>query len=205
MEIAALEIARMAEEINHLQADLAAEHERRIVAEAHLLTIEDRMADLEQAIREECAIEFERLLALELARYRASLQLEVERGGEHWDRKIEVFERGIGHSRRPLASEDSVDENSENKENVLVESLEDENARLRRELAVLRRELSSQSPSKRIPLQERGGPGIPASLEKGMECLRVSDARSSTASKGSPTRKVRKMTSKRWEAVGGDE
>ena len=204
MEIAALEIARMAEEIVHLRTELGVEHERRIVAEAHLLTIEDRMVDLEQAVREDCAVEFERLLALELARCRASLQLEVERGGEHWDRKIEVFERGIGHSRRPMTRDDGEEEGSENKENVLIESLEDENARLRLELAVLRRELGSHSPSKRVPLQERGG--VTVGLEKGMDRLRVSDARSSTTSNGSPTRKVRKMTSKRWEAtVPGNE
>ncbi|CAK7201750.1 hypothetical protein SEUCBS139899_004462 [Sporothrix eucalyptigena] len=168
MEIAALEIARMSEEIDYLRASLEEEAEKRREAESHLLSMTDRMLEQEQEIREDCAIEFEQRLAVEMSRWKASLEVEKERGEEHWDRKVEVMER--------LQSRES-DENStggagccdhEDKENVLVENLEEENERLRREIAVLKRELTGRSPVKRKPLRERddlptASPGTPVS------------------------------------------
>ncbi|CAK7231008.1 hypothetical protein SBRCBS47491_007786 [Sporothrix bragantina] len=152
MEIAALEIARMSEEIDYLRASLEEEAEKRREAEAHLLSMSDRVLEQEQEIREDCAMEFEQRLAVEMSRWKASLEVEKERGEEHWDRKVEVMER--------LQNIES-DENStarcdhEDKENVLVENLEEENERLRREIAVLKRELTGRSPIKRKPLRER--------------------------------------------------
>ncbi|CAK7217251.1 hypothetical protein SCUCBS95973_003082 [Sporothrix curviconia] len=156
MEMAALEIARMSEEIDYLRASLDEEAEKRREAESHLLSMTDRMLEQEQEIREDCAIEFEQRLAVEMSRWKASLEVEKERGEEHWDRKVEVMER--------LQNRES-DENStaggggccdhEDKENVLVENLEEENERLRREIAVLKRELTGRSPVKRKPLRER--------------------------------------------------
>ncbi|KJR88633.1 uncharacterized protein SPSK_06976 [Sporothrix schenckii 1099-18] len=154
MEIAALEISRLSEEIDYLRASLEQESEKRHEAESHLLSMTDRMLEQEQEIREDCAIEFETRLAVEMARWKASLEVEKERGEEHWDRKVEVMER--------LQSTET-DENQgsrgrcdhEDKENVLVENLEEENERLRREIAVLKRELTGRSPVKRKPLRER--------------------------------------------------
>lgn len=150
MENAALEIARLAEEANHLRESLAREQEARETAEAHLLTMEDKMLELEQAVREDCVAEFEQRLAVELSRWKAAMQMAIERGEEHWDRKLEVFERT-----QMIAAEASDDDCVVNKENLLVENLEEENARLRREVTILKRELAGRTPSKRTPLAER--------------------------------------------------
>jgi hypothetical protein len=189
MELAALEIARLSEEVDILRGELSRESDARMAAEAHLLSMEDKMIDLEQVVREDCVTEFETRLAVELARWKTSLAIEQERGEEHWDRKIEVFERGIGVG------------DEEDKENVLVENLEQENERLRRELAIMKRELTCRSPTKRMPLQERDE-YVPrsdvGSLGRGMERLRMSnESTASVTSTGSP-KKMRKLMAKKW-------
>jgi hypothetical protein len=147
MELAALEIARLSDDMDQLRAELDYQMEARVTAEAHLLSMEDRMLDLEAAIREDCAIEFEQRLGAELARFKASMAAEQERNDEHWDRKVDVLEKGLGAADETSGAED--------KENVLIENLEEEVERLRRDNAVLRRELTNRSPSKRRPLEER--------------------------------------------------
>lgn len=204
MEIAALEIARLSDEIDQLRAEVDDQTEARTAAEAHLLTIEDKMLDLEMAIRDDCAIEFEQRLAMELARFKASMALEQERNEEHWDRKVEVLERG-------LASAD--DDGDYDKENVLIEDLEDEVERLRRENGILKRELASRSPTKRRPLEERDDFAPPSghkaaasaegvsNLGRKLERMRVSGESARTASgasTGSP-KKMRKLATRRWE------
>lgn len=154
MENAALEIARLAEETSHLRESLSREREARAATEEHLLSIEDKMLELEQAIREDCVAEFEQRLAVELARWKVGMQMAIERGEEHWDRKMEAFERGLGLQEHVVETTD--DEGAvDNKENVLLENLEEENTRLRREVMILKRELAGRSPSKRVPLAER--------------------------------------------------
>ncbi|KAL1842117.1 hypothetical protein VTJ49DRAFT_5996 [Mycothermus thermophilus] len=151
MEAAALEIARLSEEVEYLRRALDAERAAREQAEAHLLTMEDRMIELEQAVREDCTAEFEQRLEIEMARWRATLQVEMERGEEHWGRKIEVFERSMG-----IVNTGDDDADDEDKENVLVEDASQELERLRRENELLRREVADLSPTKRLPLRERG-------------------------------------------------
>ena len=198
MEIAALEIARMSDEIDQLRAEVDEHLDARMTAEAHLLSMEDRMLDLEAAIRDDCATEFEQRLMLELARFKASLALEQERNEEHWDRKVDILERGL----------DSAGGSDGDKENVLVEDLTQEVERLRRENGILKRELAGRSPTKRKPLEERedfspsAGNNTAAAKETGvtnlgrkLEKMRVSTegARlASTASNGSP-KKMRKL------------
>ncbi|KAI1817828.1 P-loop containing nucleoside triphosphate hydrolase protein [Poronia punctata] len=199
MENAALEIARMADMIDQLNDELARESEGRLAAEAHLMSMEDRFQELEQEIREECYGEFEQRLAMEMNRWKASLSLEQERGEEHWDRKVEVLTRGVG----VLVTAPSDDEaEDEDKENVLIENLEQENERLKREVAILKRELTSRTPSRRAPLQERGDlpstKGEMANLGGKLEQLRVSG-------NGSPTKKVRKLATKKWEDLPQDD
>lgn len=199
MENAALEIARMADMIERLSAEVVRESEARMAAEAHLMSMEDRCTDMEQEIREECYADFEQRLTLEMNRWKASLSLEQERGEEHWDRKVEVLARSVGVV--VTAPSDGDETDNEDKENVLIENLEQENERLRREVAILKRELSSRTPSKRAPLQERGD--IPstksdiASLGGKMEKLKLGN--------GSPTKKIRKLPGKRWENTGLDD
>ncbi|RWA13611.1 hypothetical protein EKO27_g1500 [Xylaria grammica] len=199
MENAALEIARMADMIDQLNGELSHESEARVAAEAHLMSMEDRIIELEQEIREECYADFEQRLAIEMNRWKASLSLEQERGEEHWDRKVEVLARSVGVVVTAPSDEDDVE--NEDKENVLIENLEQENERLRREVAILKRELSSRTPSKRAPLQERGD--LPSSksdissLGGKLEQLKVSN--------GSPTKKVRKLPPKKWESVAMDD
>ncbi|KAI1822788.1 P-loop containing nucleoside triphosphate hydrolase protein [Xylaria intraflava] len=199
MENAALEIAQMADMIDQLNIELARESEARMAAEAHLMSMEDQIEDLEQEIREECYADFEQRLAMEMNRWKASLSLEQERGEEHWDRKVEVLARSVGVV--VTAPSDEDDTENEDKENVLIENLEQENERLRREVAVLKRELSGRVPGKRAPLQERGD--LPSSksdvsrLGERVEQLKVSN--------GSPTKKVRKLPPKKWGNMATDD
>ncbi|KAI0409098.1 P-loop containing nucleoside triphosphate hydrolase protein [Xylaria palmicola] len=199
MENAALEIARMADMIDQLHAEAARESEARMAAEAHLMAMDDRIMDLEQEIREECYADFEQRLTLEMNRWKASLSHEHERGEEHWDRKVEVLARSVGVVVTAPSDEDDAD--NEDKENVLIENLEQENERLRREVAILKRELSTRTPSKRTPLQERGdvpsSKGEVASLGGKLEQLKLSN--------GSPTKKMRKLPPKKWDNVAMDD
>ncbi|RFU77255.1 hypothetical protein TARUN_4978 [Trichoderma arundinaceum] len=208
MEIAALEIARMSDEIEQLRDEIEVQSEARIAAEAHLLSTEDRMIDMEAAIREECALEFEQRLAVELARFKASMQIEKERHEEHWDRKVDILERGL----------DTGFEEDFDKENVLVENLTQEVERLRRENTILKRELASRSPSKRKPLEERedfsvasssGGASTSkhdvSSLGRKLERIKISNdgARSGHNSNGSSPKKIRRLVARRWEDSDG--
>lgn len=219
METAALEIAaqaetiaRQAEEMEYLRSCLAAEQAARQETQAHLLSMEDRMLELEQEIREDVVDELERRFEAEFAHWRAAAQAEAERREEHWDQKVEILVRGGGEEG------DGDDEGEgEDKENVLVEDMAGENERLRRENEVLRRELAGMSPTKRMPLRERGSEaeGLRGSgakdLQRKMERLRVSDenteGRGSAGSvrSGSPTKKVRKLAGKRWDSMEDDD
>lgn len=178
MELAALEIARMSEEMDRLRLELEAEAEARALAE-------ERLMDVEAAVRDECATEFEQRLTFELARFKASLAQEQERNDEHWDRKVDVLERGLDRD---------DDGRDDDKENVLVEDMAHELARLRRDNSVLRRELAARSPGKRAPLAERDDFGSDPTVGVGhqLERLRVSSA-------GSPTKRVRRIGPRRWE------
>ncbi|KAL6365564.1 hypothetical protein LRP88_01563 [Fusarium phalaenopsidis] len=199
MEIAALEIARLSDETDQLREEVDRQTEARISAEAHLLSMEERMLDMEAAIREDCAAEFEQRLSMEMARWKASMALEQERNEEHWDRKVEILERGL-----------APDDSDYDKENVLIEDLEEEVERLRHENGILKRELASRSPSKRRPLGEREdfAPAAKTSKTDGvsnlgrkLERMRVSNdtARPAAVTNGSPTKKIRKLGAKRWE------
>lgn len=202
MEIAAMEIARLSDEIDQLREEVDHQTNARVTAEAHLLSMEDRMLELEAVIREDCATEFEARLTLEVARFRASFAQEQERNEEHWDRKVDLLERG-------LDSDGDVD-----KENVLVENLEEEVERLRRENAILKRELTGRSPTKRKPLEERGDfspasstvasprqEGSMISLGNKLERMRVSNdgAQRETRTRNGSPKKMRKMPANRWE------
>lgn len=236
MEAAALEISRLSEDVEYLRQALEAERSAREEAESRLLSMEDRMIELEQAIREECTAEFERRLEMEMARWRATMQAEMERGEEHWGRKIEVFERSMGIAATSQGDGGApYDHEDENKENVLLENINEENERLRRENEILRRELAAMSPTKKLPLQERGSdagmasknnrPAAEAtssrparvaraddhgedSLRRRLDKLRVGDGQASVArgpAASGSPKKMRKLATRRWNAFGDDD
>jgi hypothetical protein len=198
MEIAALEIARMSEEIDGLRSELLAEQQRRLEVEAHLESMTDRIMEVEAEVREECFSEMEKTMEAEMRRWKASWAQEQDRSEEHMDRKLEIYTR-------------SIDAADEDKENTPVRdlSLESENERLRREVDILKRELQSRSPSKsqRLPLREsRMDVGA---LEHQMERMRVGGevrgGERGLSTNTSPVKKVRKLTAKKWDLTGEDE
>ncbi|KAF4626490.1 hypothetical protein G7Y89_g11669 [Cudoniella acicularis] len=213
MEIAALEIARMSEEIDGLRAELKDEQERRIESEAHLESMTDRIMEVEMEVREEVFAEMEKMMQSEMQRWKASFAAESERSDEHLDRKLEILTKTIDlgdedKENQPCADGDRCSGDRE-------ADLEEENERLRREIETLKREMQNRSPSKsqRLPLRESRSRGR-STLEGEMEKLRFSQgssADSDTATPtprmkplqvgGSPLKKVRKLTAKKWDVV----
>jgi hypothetical protein len=210
MELAALEIARMSEEIDGLRAELLAEQEQRLEVSAHLETLrselEDRLLEKEAEVREECYIEMEQKLQQETQRWKNTWAMEQESAEEHLDRKIDLLTRGI----------DTTDEDKENANagqgTPQTDDLEMENMRLRREVELLTRQLQSRSPTRR-PAQPgpsgesmlRGGPLTElSSVGNALERLRIA---SDSAAQGtsSPLRKVRKLTARKWDLMDEGE
>ncbi|PMD63677.1 P-loop containing nucleoside triphosphate hydrolase protein [Hyaloscypha bicolor E] len=204
MEIAALEIARMSEEIDGLRHELSKSESARMELEAHLESFQDRAVEIEAEVREECYMEMEKKMQSELQRWKIVWESERERGEAHLDKKMEIYTRSI----------DAVDEESENKENEF--DLEAENDRLRREVEMLRRDIQSRSPSKRMPLREsRAYSGrdsrVCGESERGMESVgremeRLRMSGESVLKGGqpimsSPTKKVRKLTARKWDLM----
>jgi hypothetical protein len=228
MEIAALEIARMSEEIDGLRAELMLETQRRMEAEAHLLSAQEKMLEIEAEVREDCFQEMEVRLKTEMDRWRTRWEGERGRGEEHIDRKLEILARGI------------EPEDGEDKENVNLqgaggceEDLIFENERLRMKVAQLTREVQGRSPSKRSVLGERfdlsiglapspspsPAPGLGVEdLGGRLRELRVGggtggnrsgqlpkNGMEGTGSDNAPLKKVRKLTTRKWDLADEDE
>jgi hypothetical protein len=213
MEIAALEIARMSEEIDGLRAELLSEQQRRLECEAHLESLSDRAEEIEAEVREECYLELENKLESEMRKWKMVWEGERERGDVHLDRKLEIYTRSM----------DSAVE-GEDKENAfsgpgVIEDLEMENERLRREVELLRREVQGRSPSKsqnqRMPLREsrthrstsKGpfhGVGV-VEVGRDLEEMRIGDGRLGVPGQGSPTKRVRKLTARKWDLMDEGE
>jgi hypothetical protein len=202
MEIAALEIARMSEEIDGLRAELLSSQEARMELEAHLESFQDRTVEIEQEVREECYVEMEKKMQSELAKWKAIWAQESERSEVHMDRKLEIYTRSI----------DCADE-GEDKENQHV-NLEAENERLRREVEMLRRDAVARSPSKsqRMPLRESriGREGGREVVDVGREMDRMKIGGDSVLKGGvsvasSPTKKARKLTARKWDLMDEGE
>ncbi|ELR08729.1 hypothetical protein GMDG_03411 [Pseudogymnoascus destructans 20631-21] len=137
MERAAMEIARLSEEMDMLRAEVVAEREGREEAEARLVSAEERAMEIEAVVREEMWGEMEERFETELKQWKARWEEEKERGGEHLDRKVEVLVRGLGME----------GEGKENHEGM--EELEEENRALRAMVVRLQREVGGGSPTKR--------------------------------------------------------
>ena len=213
MEIAALEIARMSEEIDGLREEVAYEQQKRMEAESHLLSIEDRIMEVEMEIRESLFEEMEGRMREEIDRWKAGWVEERECMDGVLDKKVEILMRGVG------VEDDSTPPPSfgENKENEREqETLRDENVRLQREIEILRREVAAQSPSKKFPLRERkmGSNTAVEDAERRLESLGlggddgqfvVKKEEMLVKAQGSPMKKVRKFTARKWDVDGGEE
>lgn len=200
MEIAALEIARMSEEIDGLRSELLMEQERRLEVEAHLESARaetDHLVEEKEAeVRDECYLEMEQRLQQEMQRWKATWALEQELGDEHLDRKLDILSRGI-------------DAGGEDKENAGADhadaDLEEENQRLRREVELLSRQLHSRSPTRKSARQGArvGSPLAELSIGSDMENLRIGSP--SAVAHGSPLKKTRTLTARKWDIVDQDE
>jgi len=196
MEIAALEIARMSEEIDGLRAELIVESERRVELEARLESASERELEIEADVREQCYTEMEERFRKEMESWKARWMMEREEVEGHVDRKLEILGR--------LNSEQVDDEDKENSYlrvggNGGERELEMENEKLRREVEALRREVQNKSPTKRerLPLRE----SKTLSVEREMGKLRIDNR---LEEQRSPTKKVvRKLGGRRW--VEGEE
>lgn len=220
MEIAALEIARMSEEIDGLRAELLAEQQRRLEAEAHLESMTDRILEVEAEVREECYAEMETQMESEMRRWKATWAAEADRNDEHLDRKLEIYTRSLDASEdkenkspRKGGGKSANVENGGDRErdgDAEGERLEEENQRLRREIEILRREQGLRSPSKaqrtqREPLREAGfGRGDMGEGER----MRVSGLGDRDGERGvekSPVKKMKKLAPRKWDLMGEGE
>lgn len=208
MELAALEIARMTEEIEELREELAEERKRREEADSHLLSMEDKLLDVETEVREQLFEEMDSTMREELRRWKASWESERECAEELADRKVDILMRGVG--------------GDEDKENSFADhDTLNENARLRKEIELLRRDMASHSPTRKAPLGHRWSKEDRGTrdMEQIMGGLKLSQgdddvARVSslahqksamkTKAPPSPTKRIRKLTAKRWESAGED-
>lgn len=161
MELAAMEIARMSEEIDGLRSSLAEETERRLEAEAHLLTmqqnferledsVEERVMCVEAEVREMLCDEMEAKLLEETRRWKAQWEEERERAEGYVDAKIELLSK-VNESEY---SEVGRDEDKENCRPSLAskedrDEIERENDYLRQQVLQLRQQLDNRSPTKR--------------------------------------------------------
>ncbi|TAQ87029.1 hypothetical protein B7494_g4655 [Chlorociboria aeruginascens] len=194
MEIAALEIARMSEEIDGLRNELLIEQTRRMENDAHLLSMEDRLIEMEQEIREECYQEMEKQMQSEMTRWKATWAAESDRNDEHLDKKLEILTRGI-------EIPDEEDKENVNKGSNGNKDLELDDERLKREIQMLRREVQGRSPSKKSigPLRELNRDGM-MDVEKKIEKLRVS-----AEGQRSPVKRVKQLTSRKWDLMDEED
>ncbi|KAK0662168.1 Kinesin-like motor protein 9 [Lasiodiplodia hormozganensis] len=148
------EVTRLAEQLDVLHVQLRDERDRRRQAERGWRAAEDNMVEAEAALREELYAEYEDRLEQLQRRYKASWDEEADRCEEHWDRKVEILTKGI-QVHEDEGDDDDDDEggpvvagSSREQDRERIAELEDENAALRRQVEMLRREQQLRSPSK---------------------------------------------------------
>ena len=206
MEIAALEIARMSEEIDGLRLELAAEQERRLEVEAHLESLSNRSLEMEIEIREECYLEMETRMESEMKRWKASWEMEAEKGEVHLDRKLDLYTRSLD------AGFDEG-EDKENSHSGARDELLAENEKLTGEVEQLRRQVHGRSPSKlsRMPLRESrvgresGKMDRANKVGRAMASMKI-DIDESVAVKGAgPVKKIRHLTARKWDLMDDSE
>lgn len=131
-----------------------------------------------------------------MQRWKATWALEQERGDEHLDRKLDILTRGIG----------AAGDDKENEAAFAELDLIEENERLKRELALVTRQLHLRSPSHKNARQtgRAGSPLQELTLSHDMDGLRISSS-SSINNQGSPLKKVRQLTERKWNILDEDE
>jgi hypothetical protein len=157
LETAWRQLTILSEEVDILTLQLSEERSRREAAEACWLASEERGQEIEQEVRDECYAEMEVRLEQEKRRWRAAWDEEADFNDEHLDRKMEILSRGIGvfedeSSSDPLNTvRNKGDEGRRNdeKEDMRIRELEDENAALRRKVEALERDQQLRSPVKK--------------------------------------------------------
>ncbi|KAB2569918.1 Kinesin family protein [Lasiodiplodia theobromae] len=152
------EVTRLAEQLDVLHVQLRDERDRRRQAERGWRAAEDNMVEAEAALREELYAEYEDRLEQLQRRYKASWDEEADRCEEHWDRKVEILTKGIqvhedegdddDEGGPVVAGGSSSSSSSREQDRERIAELEDENAALRRQVEMLRREQQLRSPSK---------------------------------------------------------
>ncbi|EMC93108.1 hypothetical protein BAUCODRAFT_38026 [Baudoinia panamericana UAMH 10762] len=182
LEQALADISRLREELEVTQLLLEEETRRRQDAENAWQAAEGRMEEIEAEVREEVWTEMEAKLALEQRRWRAARDAEMDAQDEHLDRKLELLTHQLSVYEDDTADKENISDSQlpsdkeAGKERVQVRGiggdltpkyaeLEEENVRLREEVALMRRERESvRSPSKKIrvlkPSRRWQGSGI---------------------------------------------
>ena len=203
LEHAYAEITRLGEENDALAMRITEEEIKRTEAEMKLRATEERCELVEIEVREECWAEMEAKIEEERARWKATWLEEADRNDEHLDRKLDILSRGVV---------DIYEDEPRLPNNQRVLDLEDENAALARRVEALERELQCRSPTKKqklkMPLATANAENLLRSAEiekalKGMHAMNIADADAGVAVGKTPGKKVRKLTTRKWDL--GDE
>ena len=146
LESSASEIARLQQELSIFALRLSEETARRKAAEQSWAAAEDRMASLEQEVRDECYLEMEAAVDQERRRWQATLDNEQDNQQAHLDSKIDVV---IKATKAQMRLEEPVKVYEDPDPEVVErnEELERENEVLRAKVEQLEREAMGRSAS----------------------------------------------------------
>ncbi|MCJ1282601.1 hypothetical protein MMC26_001926 [Xylographa opegraphella] len=184
VEVLAMDVIRLGDEVEVLTVRLSEEQARRREAELGWQRAEERAEEIEREVREEYWIDMEKRVEEERRRWMGALGDEADRNDEHLDRKLEILSRGIQvHEDQPVDTEQRVSE------------LEQENAGLLRRLAALEQELQCRSPTKAPKVKMSHDLSNSREVDDG-DVLRVrpADLNQTVPSVKTPGRKIRKLT-----------
>ncbi|KAJ5492936.1 hypothetical protein N7539_001682 [Penicillium diatomitis] len=209
LERAMAEIARLTKDCHNFAVRLAEEEMARSEAEIKLQAAEDRCVMIEQEVREECWADMDEQMEKERKRWQAAWDEQIGRNDELVDKKVELVSRGF-----------NIYEDPEPSANERIEDLENENEQLRRRLAAMEREMSSQSPTrkpraKHAPSSPKGainrlgrGSEIDNAIQR-VNQLNITDGMFSVPSPvpklASPGKKLRKISTRKWDLAPENE
>ncbi|KAL9098496.1 MAG: hypothetical protein Q9163_005853, partial [Psora crenata] len=229
VEMAFSEIARLNEELELLTIRLADEERRRKEAEKNWQRAEDRAEAIEMEVREDCWSVAEQRMEEERRRWKGAWDEEADRNDEHLDRKLEIFSQSIRIHEDQTVDQQQPDTYQENDE------LEAENETLlRRKLKALQEE-QCQSPTRKsaTTATRKASTKLSPDLGDGSSRDDDDDILSSSGSAlfnklngtrlssnqrimadgqadlkmtpGTAARKMRKLTTRKWDLMDEDE